>query len=372
MKYKSIIIITVLFFGLFGLLKTSLAATLYMPGTCSSFSACVSTMKSGDKLVIRNGTYSDSISGLKSNTTIQAEHDGKVTFTGSFRPGNAGFTMRGIVVKSSNEKSLGAGNKYYRMSFVGGPACGNNVNTYTGNGTTITESAFYGGGGRYLLLAYYSNNVTLTDVIFRKDGGWGKRSSSCTEWEPEADYNMYDSEGFSITRVIVVDSISTAHSSAEYLGAHVVNTHSSHGDVGTISQSVTTGCKDGRFSSEGNGSHNVTIIDSVAKANEYSSVSRNVKGTTTATRFDTDGRVDEWDGTINRTSGANLTLNMVFLNDPRWKKEMCSDAGVTRGFCGTSMNLGSYVANKLGISGGGTTPSDTPPAAPTNLHVVPN
>ena len=83
------------------------------------------------------------------------------------------------------------------MSFVGGPACGNTVNAYTGSGTTITESAFYGRGGRYLFLAYYSNNVTLTDVIFRKDGGWGKGSSGCTVWEPEADYNMYDSEGFS-------------------------------------------------------------------------------------------------------------------------------------------------------------------------------
>jgi hypothetical protein len=366
MKNRAIIIVTVSFLGLFGLIEPSQAATLYMPDNCASFSACVSTMKSGDTLVIRDGIYSHATTGVRANTTIQADNDGKVIFTGSFNPGNAGFTMRGLVVRSSGEKSLGAGNNYNRMSFVGGPTCGNTVNTYTGSGTTITESAFYGEGGRYLFLAYYSDNVTLTDVIFRKDGGWGQGSSSCTEWEPEADYNMYDSEGISITRVIVFDSISTAHKSAEYLGAHVVNTHSSHGDVGTISQSVTTGCEDGRFSSEGNGSHSVTIIDCVAKANGYSSVSRNVNGTTTATRFDTDGSVDEWQGTINRTSGANLALNTAFLNDPRWKQEMCSDAGVTRGFCNTSMNLGSYVANKLGITEGGSTPADPP----TNLHVI--
>ena len=209
-----IMVATILFFGFFGLLEHINAATLYMPDTCANFSSCVSAMKSGDTLVIRNGQYGHSTTGVKAGTTIQAENDGKVIFTGSFNPGNAGFTMRGIVVKSNQEKALGAGNKYHRMSFVGGPSCGNAVNSLMGANTEIYQSAFYGQGGRYLLLAYKVNGgVIIQDVIFRPDGGWGA-GSSCSGYEPHAAYNMYDSEGFSITRAIVVDGISSAGSSS--------------------------------------------------------------------------------------------------------------------------------------------------------------
>ena len=375
MKNNAKIFSIVLFFGLFGLLETSQAATLYMPDTCSSFSACVSRMKSGDTLVIRDGTYRDSISGVKAGTTVAAEHDGKVIFTGSFDPGTAGFIMQGIIVKSSSQKDLGVGNTYRRMSFVGGPSCGNTKNSAMGSNTKIYESAFYGQGGRYLLYAYKQNGgITIQDVIFRPDGGWGN-GAGCNEYEPQAAYNMYDTEGFTITGAILIDAISTASRESEILGGQVVNTHQGHGNVGTISQSVITACSNpyGRFASDGNGSHDVSIVDSVAKANGYKyGLTRNCGGTTTATRFETDSQIGEFDGRINRTTGSNLVLNIAFLNDPRWKREMCSDAGVSRGLCATSMNLGSYVANKLGTTVGGTTPPDTPPAAPTNLHVISN
>ena len=105
------------------------AATIRMPASCSSVSACMSSMTSGDTLLIADGVYSGSVSGIKAGTIVQAENDGKVQFTGSFNPGSAGFEMRGIVVKSSGQKELGSGNTYRRMSFVGGPSCGNNVNS---------------------------------------------------------------------------------------------------------------------------------------------------------------------------------------------------------------------------------------------------
>jgi hypothetical protein len=173
-----------------------------------------------------------------------------------------------------------------------------------------------------------------------------------------------------------VDGISSAGSSSENLGGQVVNTHENHGNVGTISQSVIAASGEyGRFASDGNGSHSLTILDSVSKANSYSyGLTRNVAGTTTATRFDTDGQIGGFKGAINRTSGANLTLNGSFLNDPRWKTEMCTQAGVTRGFCGTSMNLGDYIANKTGITVVGTPPvSDfIPPAVPSDLRLITN
>jgi hypothetical protein len=338
------------------------AATVRMPSSCSSVSACMSSMSSGDTLLIADGTYSGSISGIKGGTIIQAENDGKVLFTGGFSPGNAGFEMRGIVVKSSNQKELGSGNTYRRMSFVGGPSCGNTVNSLMGSNTKIYDSAFYGRGGRYLLLAYEQRGgLVVQNAIFRPDGGWGQ---GCSESEPHAAYNMYDTEGFTITGAIVVDAISDAEGGSENIGGQVVNTHQSHGNVGSISQSVITASGSyGRFSSDGMGSHSVTITDSVAKGNTFEwGLSRNCGGTTTATRFDSDKKMEAWDGSLNRTGGANVVLNGSFLNDARWKREMCTDAGVTRGFCAGSQSIGDYVASKAGLAPAGPTPNP-----PTNL-----
>ena len=364
--------VSVFFFliGAFLVVENVSAATLHLPGNCSSVSSCISSMSSGDTLLIADGTYIDSVSGVKSNTTIQAENDGKVKFTGSFSPGSAGFTMQGIVVKSSDQKDLGSGNTYRRMSFIGGPSCGNVVNSIVGSNTKIYNSAFYGLGGRYLLLAYQQNGgIVLQDVIFRPDGGWGN-GSSCNGWEPHAAYNMYDTEGFTITGAILVDAISTASGESENIGGQVVNTHQNHSNVGTISQSViTTSGNYGRFASDGGGSHNLTITDSVAKGSSFDwGLTRSIQGTTSATRFDSDKKVESWNGSINRTTGANFVLNSTFLNDPRWKQEMCTDAGVTRGFCSGSALLGDYVATNLGIST--PAPDTTPPTSPTNLSAT--
>jgi len=366
MRNKNLVAVCLLSLGLIGVASAAEAATYYMPDNCSSVSACMSTLNSGDTLVIRDGTYSGSVSGIKAGVTIQAQNDGKVTFTGSFTPGSGGFTMRGIVVKSAMQKELGSNNSYYRMSFVGGPSCGNVVNSLMGSNTKIYQSAFYGKGGRYLLLAYkQSGGIVVQDAIFRPDGGWGT-SASCSEYEPHAAYNMYDTEGFSITGAIVFDGIEDAVSS-ENLGSHVVNTHESHGSVGTISRSVvTTSGNYGRFASDGMGSHSVTITDSVARKNGYSyGMTRNLTGTTTATRFDTDGTVEAWKGSINRSTGANVALNSSFLNDARWKQEMCS--GVTRGVCGTADLIGSYVAKNAGLP---LTVTSNAPVAPSNVRII--
>ncbi len=343
------------------------AATLRMPADCTSISRCVAAMASGDTLLIADGTYSDAITGIKAGTIIAAENDGKVRFTGSFNPGNAGFEMRGIVVKNNSGKILGRNNTYRRMSFVGGPSCGNQVNTGIGANTKIYQSAFYGPGGRYLLLAYQENGgMVMEDILFRPDGGWGQ-GSGCSESEPHAAYNMYDSEGFTIKGAILFDAMSQAQNS-ENNGGQVINTHNRHGNVGTISQSViTTSGSYGRFASDGLGGHDVTIVDSVAKGNSLQyGLTRNTAGTTTATRFDSDAGAEAFKGSLSRTTGARLALNMTFLDDPRWKAEMCQGEGVTRGVCATNLNIGSYVASKIGASTDVKTPSP-----PTNLTVAP-
>lgn len=343
------------------------AATLRLPADCTSFSRCVTAMSSGDTLMIADGTYTDAISGIKANTVIAAENDGKVRFTGTFNPGDAGFEMRGIIVKNSSQKALGRNNTYRRMSFVGGPSCGNQINSATAANTKIYQSAFYGLGGRYLLLAYQEKGgMVIEDIILRPDGGWGK-GAGCSESEPHAAYNMYDSEGFTIKGAILLDAISESQDS-ENIGGQVVNTHERHASVGTISQSViTTSGEYGRFASDGLGSHDVTILDSVAKGNSLGlGLTRNVAGATTATRFDSDQGAEAFKGSLSRTTGANLALNMAFLDDPRWKAEMCEAEGVTRGVCATNLGIGTYVAAKIGASTDVHVPNP-----PSNVTVTP-
>jgi len=170
---------------------------------------------------------------------------------------------------------------------------------------------------------------------------------------------MYDTEGFSITGAVVVDAISDADGASENIGGQVVNTHQQHGNVGTITQSVITASGEyGRFASDGMGSHSVTITDSVAKGNTFDwGLSRNCGGTTTATRFDSDKKMEAFKGSLSRTAGAKVVLNGGFLNDARWKREMCADAGVSRGFCAGSQGLGDYVASKAGLAATGPTPN---------------
>jgi hypothetical protein len=180
--------------------------------------------------------YSGSISGIKGGTIVQAENDGKVQFTGSFNPGNAGFEMRGIVVKSSDQKELGSG-QHIPAHVVRGRAVVRQ-HRQLADGLQYQDLRFGILWPRRQIPAAGLRAETAAsswqNAIFRPDGGWGQ---GCSESEPHAAYNMYDTEGFSITGAIVVDAISDADGASENIGGQVVNTHQQHGNVGTITQS---------------------------------------------------------------------------------------------------------------------------------------
>ena len=81
------------------------------------------------------------------------------------------------------------------------------------------------------------------------------------------------------------------------------------------------------------------------------------------------------DGAFYGDAGYNMlssTELWPWLNEARIKKEMCTDAGVTRGFC-SAQTLTKYIWEYLGnpipseIYGG--TPPPAPPAAPANLRI---
>jgi hypothetical protein len=81
-------------------------------------------------------------------------------------------------------------------------------------------------------------------------------------------------------------------------------------------------------------------------------------------------------------AGANVTMRYQdgtqttqplwpWPNEARIKRDMCTDAGVTRGFCG-SPSLTDYVWHYLGAANPYTniTTTPVPPAAPTNVRII--
>jgi hypothetical protein len=332
--------------------------TVTESGECSTSFANVN-------LPLCDGTYSQAVTDatFPAGSEIRAQNPGKVRFTGGFEAGD-GLTFRGIVVAGPGEKDLGARSLYEDMSFVGGPGCGNTVNTSSNSNTTIRRSAFYGRGGRYLLMVYEESGVRLEDVIFRSDGGWGEAGSSCTESEPTAVLNNYNSSNFTCLGCILFDGITRAHSSAEVLGGLGVNCHNSSSTM-LFENSLIVNSRAG-FYAEGRGTcDGVVVRNSAALASGSGSgnrwgYNRNVGGKTDLVNFTTDGFCYAWDGSNVLTdskvagpvdgctgptngAGASITFNTAFLDNPRWRREMCEEAGVTRGWCATSMTLSEYL-----------------------------
>ena len=298
--------------------------------------------------IIPNGTYSTNINAnsYPSSSLVCAETDGQVIFTGSFSP--SGYDMKGFVVASNNSKSISNGT-FERMSFVGGPACGNDVNTDVGANTIIRDSVFYGEGGRYLLLAYQTSGVQIINAIFRVDGGWGE-TSGCNEYEPNAAINIYDSNSSVCDGCINIDTRVTAQSNSETLGGLGINAHSTNRCYDVEIRNSIEFNSDG-FWADGNGSCNTQYT------NDKGNMSFNLKGTAMIT--DSSGsECNSWTGSVDSLdsnfsggncssngSGANITLDQNFLDDPRWKAEMCGGfSSRTDGWCDTQMSLSEYIS----------------------------
>jgi VCBS repeat-containing protein len=300
-------------------------------------------------VVIPDGTYDTNINGnsFPTGAVVCAATDGGVTYTGSFNP--SGFSMRGFIVSSNKEKSLSNGT-FERMSFVGGPDCGNVVNTNAGNNTTIKDSAFFGLGGRYLFLTYEASGVQITNAIFRVDGGWGEKAS-CNEYEPNAAINIYDSNNVVCDGCVNLDQNSTAQNDSELLGGLGINAHTSNlcHDV-EIKNSIDY--KGGGFWSGGNGKCDTLYTNNIGDLNFNLDGTTNIVNSTAST-------CDSWsNGSVKLTAsnissgncsgsgtGATLNLNTSFLNDPRWRTEMCGGQSErTDGWCATQMTLSDYVS----------------------------
>jgi hypothetical protein len=202
--------------GIFGLAKSSWAATYYMPDNCANFSACFSQMNGGDTLVIRNGTYNQALVGMPngnagSYTIIKAENDGGAIITGGLAIAhtNQYIQVEGLKFQSQlGNMILGNHIKIMRCAFNGGPEEGNNVtagcgtNDYNDTAYILFEDCwFYGQGGRYSLIAYNSNYVVFRRNVIRHDGYW-----TDDKGDPEAGIAIYNSANVELQNNIIIDS----------------------------------------------------------------------------------------------------------------------------------------------------------------------
>ena len=303
----------------------------------------IAQLGAGASLGVLPGTYADSAGTIPAGMLIQAVTDGAAIFTGDWQPGDAGFTVRGMLLQSQFSKALGGNNLYNRMSFIGGAMDGNSASCTVLSGTTITESIFYGYGGRYCLIAYEQSNVTLTDIIFRPDGGWG-------ELAPEAQYpyaalNFYDTYASTLTRGIVLDArFSAAAGSQVPLGSVGCNSrielsgsgacvftdclaYKVYTDVQNVANYGAGALAKGFFYADAGGSVDMNIIDCAAiDCDPVWGYSRNCNGVTNLTRWGANATNSYGanKGSINvlDASAPNVTLNTTFLNDARWQTEL--------------------------------------------------
>lgn len=298
--------------------------------------------------IVENGVYAWQIDrhSFPRGARVCARTDGGVVLTGSFNPG--GYSMRGFVVVNSENKTLSDG-VFERMSFVGGPACGNNVNTAIGSNTVIRDSVFFGPGGRYLLLGYRVVDVLIENAIFRADGGWGE-TESCSEFEPNAALAFYDSSNAVCRGCINFDQRSDAARNSESLGGLGVNAHSL--DLCFAVRFENSIDVDGSFFwAAGNGRCNPEF-DRVSGG-----FNLNLEGTTII--MDGSGPFcNTWRGQVealssnfasgNCASHARVNgppeLDLNFVDDPRWRREMCSTQSRRKdGWCGTDLPLSAYL-----------------------------
>jgi hypothetical protein len=355
---------------------------------CLTLAYAGTQMGSGDVLMVGDGTYDEAIDNdvfpigtAGSFTVIRAVHDGRVIITGGlslYRNGDFYLQFEGLRFDSRDTKGVAGGNvRFYRTSFSGGPAAGNTVNWGVGTNDfqpgawdiLCEDCLFYGLGGRYSALVYRAENVILRRAVARKDGGWGLGGPDETEFEPEGVIIFYESSNSTCEQCVVFDSLKLSDSSAEGLGALILNSHDEalHHDVQVTGSLVVNNVFKG-IALEGNGSvHNALFADTYAVANESNGVTLNLHAVTAA--FERCAVIDNAGDGIANYGSADVTITDCVIRDnageqlrgvtgetagsgpnaldlsafdsARIREEFC--AGVDRGFCAGSGTFQEYL-----------------------------
>ncbi|HET9956909.1 MAG TPA: right-handed parallel beta-helix repeat-containing protein, partial [Polyangiaceae bacterium] len=348
---------------------------------CLTFRYAGTQMRAGETLVVEDGTYADSIGsdtfppGSPSGyTRIVARHPGAVTIEGRldlYENREFYLELAGLRFVGDESKNVAGGHvRLVGDSFVNGPPDGNAAVLSIGTNDwapgawniEVIDTIVYGHGGRYDVLVYRANDVTLTRLVARKDGGWSGDDQS----NPEGVVIFYESSRSVCDRCVVLDSIS--ESGAEPLGGIIVNSHDAKLSTDTeIRASAVIDSNYPGITLEGHGDVNeARIIDSYASGNSSNGVTLNVGGDLTITRLTAianrgDGIANYGDITVSSSdcllrdnSGEDLRgvpgtttgsgaapIDFAGFDQARVRRELC--AGETRGFCGANLSFAEHV-----------------------------
>jgi hypothetical protein len=154
----------------------------------TTFAKAFSAMSGGDTLIIKDGTYTERMTGMPSGVdgkyiTIKAEHNFKVKVRVGgplFMNGNSYVRIEGIKYDgalSNSDCAIIASShhiKIIRCSFTGSMASSENWNIVTfgitaGCSYILVEECWAWGTGRYKFLTYTSNNVIFRRCVARHD-----------------------------------------------------------------------------------------------------------------------------------------------------------------------------------------------------------
>lgn len=324
----------------------------------------------GDTLIIKNGTYSNSlddmvsfVSGTTNNyNVIKAETDGGVTITKAFSIKNDTHHVQieGVKFSSNLVKNMyGAHHiKILRSAFEGGPLSGNKYTFSIGSSSSVTEyiliedSWFYGPGGRQNLAIYKANKVVIRRVVLRHDLGW----SNVLKPDPEGVGTIYNSNNVELQNVIVIDSNrNSSNVGSEWVGAFtVVNNTDSGGTCrdNNITGSILLNVFGNGFAFDGNGEvQNIQIKDSVVWWSDSGDsrgggVTMNNPGqkTVTATNV-TLGNLDFGVGLWNGTN-SNITINNSIVYGMNYPIGTPSNGTITNSYNNCSNNSNNSLCTK--------------------------
>lgn len=376
-----------------------------------TFSSAWACLAAGDSMVVAAGTYSSASPPQgKAGTatapiTVLAATDGSVVITGGLvLVNNSYLTFEGFKITNANYSveahSAGVGLTTHHVTFR---RCGFNTSTtsesggislYDGTHHMLFEDFWIWGGGRYALLCYGGPggsppNKSCDYNTFRR-GVIRQGPGSSSPGNPEAAMSFYYGSNNLIENVIALDGNQdsdssnaafyiTSHSpppevsNNRFMGVIALNNNGvgfySDSDNGAIANGnqlinsviwVKSGADGIDFynsngSCTGNVVKNVTVGSTLNKVIGYSNCD-----VTTTLSISSPLASPTITYLPQATNGADVTkryengvLSNIslwpFPNEARIKKDMCTDAGVTTGFCAKA-TLSRYVWEFLGNS----------------------
>jgi chitodextrinase len=284
------------------------------------------------------------------------------------------------------------------------------TNDFNDTGDILFEDNWWHGlGGRYNLLIYNANRVVVRRAVIRHDGGWTDtkgdpeaglnfyNSTNCsaqnvTILDSNLAYDTWQSAFYSVHN----SASPNANTNNSWLGIIALNnlsgsdgaglrfdgdaSQSSHvvqdavlwdanwgmnvaftSSVGVTASRLTIGKSSGSGTGIDGGSGGTKTISNVRffgmGAGSGVTVTNTVTGKPTfltqqlaGVGADIVNRIGTAE-TFQGDTGWNVDTGLLlwpFPNEARIKKEMCTDAGVTRGFCSDPVSLTNYIMNYLG------------------------